>query len=86
MDLLHSTMWKVAMTLLFQETFIRGCRKKWCEEPIFEAEKTERRNASTVASMPFQASAPAKSAETFIAELHGTIEESILQYGDVALG
>ena len=44
----------------------------------------ERRNASTVASMPFQASAPAKSAETFIEESHGTTGESILQYGDVA--
>ena len=46
----------------------------------------ERRNASTVASMPFQASAPAKSAETFIEESHGTTGESILQYGDVAPG
>ena len=42
--------------------------------------------ASTVASMPFQASAPAKSVEIFIAELHGTIGESIRQFGDVAPG
>lgn len=46
--------------------------------------RTERRSVSTVASMPFQVSAPARSVETFIAELHGTIGESILQYGDVA--
>lgn len=46
----------------------------------------ERRNASTVASMPFQAAVPAKSAETFTVELHGTIGESILQYRNVAPG
>lgn len=45
-----------------------------------------KKNASTVASMPFQASVPAKSAETFIEESHGTIGESILPYGDVAPG
>ena len=44
----------------------------------------ERRNASTVASMPFQASAPAKSAETFIEESHGTIGGRNTRYGDVA--
>lgn len=36
--------------------------------------------------MPFQASAPARSVETFIEESHGTTGESIRQYGDAAPG
>lgn len=46
----------------------------------------ERRNASTVASMPFQASAPARNAEMFIEESHGTTGARNTRYGDAARG
>ena len=72
---------------LFQKTytdsyFVR--RRNLGELDQYYVERMERRNASTVASMPFQASAPAKSAETFIEESHGTTGARNTRYGDAA--
>ena len=53
----------------------------------FDLHRSEmEKRQSTVASMPFQASAPAKSVEMFIEESHGTTGARNTRYGDVAPG